>query len=430
MSWIESTSGSEPRPPSQPRVSENTSGPEETCFVPRSEIPSNSSPDQLLAAFVALAADINSSPSIHDNNALENLVNKDVGFSNIHTNLIGNGSSFTVRAWRLEAPDQSLVFKSVLPSDYKFTDKDERRRLEDVILELRTLSHPALTNQDNIVKLLGLGWETDSFEKGRKWPVLILEYADGGTLQDFLRNNQVAPRGKLKICQDIAYGLAALHDVGVIHGDVKPENILMFSHLSNNTERTWIAKLSDFGGAALEVSSKGLDILRTGTQPWNAPEWKTPMRPADMMKQDIYSFGLVAFSIAINGVDPFSSQAGIFSFPTDCVDVSRRNAYIQSLKQKDSHVLKKLTDAGHSDKINGIDGYLLELILNCTIQFASSLRSLEDAIRILADETGRVSSQVALKGWQRHPKSLHDELASHSITVSSRCPKISIDKWR
>jgi hypothetical protein len=47
-----------------------------TYFVPRSEAMTNASPDQLLALLVALAAEINSSDSIRDNNALEKVVNK------------------------------------------------------------------------------------------------------------------------------------------------------------------------------------------------------------------------------------------------------------------------------------------------------------------------------------------------------------------
>jgi hypothetical protein len=158
MDWLGGSSSNIPRPESPPRVSENTSfipGPANS--VPLSKLPTNASPDQLLALFVALAAEINSRPSIQNNNALENLVNKDIGISNIHTGFVGNGSSFSVRVWQLEEPNQSLVFKSAMPSDYKFTRRDEKRRLSDVILELRTLSHSALRDRENIVKLLGLG---------------------------------------------------------------------------------------------------------------------------------------------------------------------------------------------------------------------------------------------------------------------------------
>lgn len=302
-----------PRPEGPPRGSENASAePHRTNFVPRSEAPANAPTDQLLALLVALAAEINSSDSIRDNNALENVVNKDVGISNIHTAFVGNGSSFSVRAWRLGRPERSLVFKSAMPSDYKFTCRGERRRLADIILELRTLSHPALRGQKNIVELLGLGWETDSFEQGRKWPVLILEYADGGTLNSLLHREHISVQAKLRICHDVACGLTALHEVGVIHGDVKPQNILMFqSPPSSNTVTSWIAKLSDFGGAIMDVSDNGVDVLRTGTQPWNAPEWKTEMRTIDMKRTDIYSFGLVIWSIAADGVDPFVKSTEI-----------------------------------------------------------------------------------------------------------------------
>jgi serine/threonine protein kinase len=419
MDWMATSSNSIPRAESPPRLTETTSSePNPIHFVPQSEAPNNASPSQLLALFVALAAEINASPSIRDNNALENLVNKDVGLSNIHTAFVGNGSSFSVRVWRLEEPDQSLVFKSAMPSNHKFTHRDEKRRLADVILELRTLSHPALRGRENIVQLLGLGWETDSFEQGRKWPVLILEYAHGGTLKDFLQKSHVSSQAKLHICQDIACGLAALHDVGVIHGDVKPENVLMFQQNSTTgRDNSWVAKLGDFGGAVLDLAG-GSDILRTGTRPWNGPKWRKPLRPDDMMKTDIYSFGLVIFNIATDGIEFFSTKAGIFSFPANCVDLQERIMFLQNLKQDGSSFLAKLVEAGYSGRVRGMNGHLLEHLLGCTVQFVANLRSIEDVIATLEKETGRFAAPVPLKKWQRNPKTLADELVSRSETTS------------
>ena len=406
------TSSSGPRSESPPRGSENASvEPYQTYFVLRSEAPTNASPDQLLALFVALAAEINSSDSIRYSNVLENVVNKDVGISNIHTAFVGNGSSFSVRAWRLSRPERSLVFKSAMPSDYKFTYRDERRRLADIILELRALSHPALRGRKNIVELLGLGWETDSFEQGRKWPVLILEYADGGTLTNLLHREHISLQAKLRICHDIACGLMALHEVGVIHGDVKPQNILMFQDPSfSNAETSWIAKLSDFGGAIMDVSDNSVSVLRTGTQPWNAPEWKTEMQTIDMKRTDIYSFGLVIWSIAADGVDPFIKSTEIFSLPPNIVDIQARYKMIEVLKCDGSGFLAKLLEAGRSTFFSELNGQLVEQLLRLTVQCEPTLRDLEKATAILAEETGRSTVAPVLKQWQRQPKGLEDVL--------------------
>jgi serine/threonine protein kinase len=406
------TRSSGPRSESPPRGSENASAePHQTYFVPRSEAPTNASPDQLLALLVALAAEINSSDSIRDSNALENVVNKDVGISNIHTAFVGNGSSFSVRAWRFDRPERSLVFKSAMPSDYKFTHREERRRLADIILELRALSHPALRGQKNVVELLGLGWETDSFEQARKWPVLILEYADGGTLTDVLHREHISLQAKLRICHDIACGLTALHEVGIIHGDVKPQNILMFQGpSSSNAVKSWVAKLGDFGGAIMDASDNDMDVLRTGTQPWNAPEWKAEMRAIDMKRTDIYSFGLVIWSIAADGVDPFTKSTEIFSLPPDIVDTRARYKAIEVLKRDGSGFLAKILDAGHSNFFSELNGRLVERLLTLTVQSEPTLRDLEKVTAIVAEETGRSTVAPVLKQWQRQPQGLEDML--------------------
>lgn len=412
------TWGDAPRSESPPRGSENISGIsadvklDKPYFLPRSEAPINASPDQLLALFVALAAEVNSNNSIRDNNALENVVNKDVGISNIHTSFVGSGSSFSVRAWKLDRPQQSIIFKSAMPSNYKFTHRDERRRLTDVILELRALSHPALRGRENIVELLGLGWETDSFEQGRKWPVLILEYADGGTLKDLLHRDHLSRQAKLGICCDIAYGLTSLHEVGIIHGDIKPQNILIFQGSSSQDARTsWIAKLSDFGGAIMDVSDGRRDLLRTGTHPWNAPEWKTEMQPSDMKQTDVYSFGLVIWNIAADGVDPFIESTKIFNLPPNLVDIQARYRMIEHLKLDAAKFLASLLEAGRLF-FSELGGGIMEKLLTLTIQRDPQLRNLNLVVENLAGETGRDQPNIALQQWQKRPRGLEDVLVS------------------
>jgi hypothetical protein len=104
-------------------------------ILPASEIPLNASSDQLFSLFVGLAAIVHIPKILVESNSLENLVNKDVGASNLHLRYVGSGASFTVRASRHEYPARSLVLKSALPSDHRFTGRDEKRRLFDIILD-------------------------------------------------------------------------------------------------------------------------------------------------------------------------------------------------------------------------------------------------------------------------------------------------------
>lgn len=61
---------------------------------------------------------------------------------------------------------------------------DHRRALSSVLMELRALTHPPLLHHPNIVNFLGLAWGSNPFNHLHKLPVLVVEYAEHGTLSD------------------------------------------------------------------------------------------------------------------------------------------------------------------------------------------------------------------------------------------------------
>ncbi|KAJ9143934.1 hypothetical protein NKR19_g6660 [Coniochaeta hoffmannii] len=104
-------------------------------------------------------------------------------------------------------------------------------------------------------------------------------------------------QSRLEFCRDIAEGLYALHLCGVVHGDVKPENILVFPR--EGKRDAFMVKLTDFGHSVLEQD--GLDALPAFTPLWCAPEatQRASMTFQDMVATDCYSYGFVVLSILI-----------------------------------------------------------------------------------------------------------------------------------
>lgn len=112
------------------------------------------------------------------------------------------------------------------------------------MMELHILMHEPLRIHENIVKLAGFSWTRDKGNPNFISPVLQMEYAMYGTLADVQAGGKpLSYTIKTKLYWDVAKGLGTLHAVGIVHGDVKSENVLIFV----GEDGYAIAKVCDFG---------------------------------------------------------------------------------------------------------------------------------------------------------------------------------------
>ncbi|MET8362921.1 protein kinase [Micromonospora sp. NPDC005194] len=119
-------------------------------------------------------------------------------------------------------------------------------------------------------------------------PELALEFVPGGDLRDFLRVDRADQARKLTILTQVASGLAFLHDNNVIHGDLKPENVLLDANLN--------AKLSDFGLArSVGPSQQSSPVALGGTLPYMAPETVAGTMPDE--RSDSFALGVLSFEL-------------------------------------------------------------------------------------------------------------------------------------
>ncbi|WYZ46831.1 hypothetical protein EsH8_IX_001056 [Colletotrichum jinshuiense] len=187
----------------------------------------------------------------------------------------------------------------------------------DAATELQILRHPPLKRHENIIKLLAVMYhdtKEDTTTGLRILPALVLEYAEYGSLKAY----QEAGGGQsfsdqIQIAMDTAKGLKALHDCGVIHGDVKPSNLLVCKHPT----KMFIVKLCDFG---FSISLE--DISPIGhSQRFCAPESYEGILQRGYVKQvDIYGYGLTLLSI-------FESGSYFYdSLPVENLDENMRKA--------------------------------------------------------------------------------------------------------
>lgn len=160
-----------------------------------------------------------------------------------------------------------------------------------------------MKGHQNIVQLIGIAWEKVNNVEAQ--PVLVLEYAHLGSLQSLLSSDQGQALGfqqKRELCLDIAQGMAHVHVMGMVWGDCKPNNVLLFP----NEHRVGGlgAKLSDFGLCESQPDS-GTRFCGI-SRPWAAPEADPNGVQAAggfecLARAEIYSFGMVLWALVMDG---------------------------------------------------------------------------------------------------------------------------------
>jgi hypothetical protein len=145
---------------------------------------------------------------------------------------------------------------------------------------------------ENIVQVIDYGLMLD----GR--PFMVMELVDGTSLDDLLaREHSLPPLQALQIAREVALGLAAAHQRGAVHLDLKPANV-MLTHATDTVHSR--VKLIDFG-ASVQVGAVGEE----GTPAYMSPEHACG-EPIDV-RSDLYSLGVVLFEM-LGGCLPFEGD--------------------------------------------------------------------------------------------------------------------------
>lgn len=196
---------------------------------------------------------------------------------------LGSGAHSSIFHIRRDADGKEYALKTV-PID----SKDDLKFLEQAKHEYRVgqmLSHP------NVVKVYGL--ETDAgWFSGPKKARLLIEYVPGQTL-DKLPLMRMAKL--LRVCERIADALTHMHKQGVLHADMKPNNLI----LSRGTH----VKVLDFGLAWIKGEPK--DRVQ-GTPEYMAPE--TGSHKLINERTDIYNFGATMYRLATLQLPPLAIE--------------------------------------------------------------------------------------------------------------------------
>lgn len=132
---------------------------------------------------------------------------------------------------------------------------------------------------------------------------IVMDLVAGGTLRDQLvASGPILPAEVARIGSGIAHALHDVHVAGIVHRDVKPENVLMDAAMPVRTP-----KLTDFGVSKMTSGSKvGRSTLLAGTPQYVAPEIADGREVTTAA--DLYSLGIVLYELCC-GVTPFASDS-------------------------------------------------------------------------------------------------------------------------
>lgn len=280
--------------------------------------------------------------------------------------LLGAGGMGAVYLARDLILDRDVAIKFIAPD--RAADASARRRLIREARAAAALDHPNICAVHDVIV------EPD----GRA--CIVMQYVEGETLEAILRRGPLDVRLALSLATDLASGLAAAHGRGVVHRDLKPQNIIV------TTERH--AKLLDFGIARQRELTPDADDATTtslttpglivGTPAYMSPE-QAQQLPLDG-RTDLFSLGAVLFECltgrrAFAGETPLKLAAQVLQHDPPPVSTLR-----PELSEQHDELVRRLLAKHPDDRFR-------------------SAEELLGALRVVQPDTGRLTSGA---GPRRH----------------------------
>jgi serine/threonine protein kinase len=173
--------------------------------------------------------------------------------------------------------DVALKF---LPESSRYEEKARARLLREA-RALARISHPSICNIRDFMDHDG----TD---------ILVMEFVDGTTLSRRVSDGPFPEREALRLGIELAEGLGAAHDAGVLHLDLKPANIALLSDGRLKILDFGLAKLTTGDDLSKSISTTD-SVTVKGTLPYIAPEILKGAKPD--VKSDLYSAGCVLYEM-------------------------------------------------------------------------------------------------------------------------------------
>jgi hypothetical protein len=200
---------------------------------------------------------------------------------------LGKGGMGIVYKARQIAFDRLVAIKMIRSA--AFAGPEEVARFHTEARAVGRLDHP------HVVRVFTFGQEQDG-------PYFVMEYLSGGSLTQLLEEQPLDMRRAVELVRQVALGVQAAHDAGILHRDLKPANVLLDSEGK--------ARVADFGLAKLLDGDAGQTISAAimGTPAYMAPEQAAGLVRSVGPATDVWALGVILYE-CLTGKVPFKGAA-------------------------------------------------------------------------------------------------------------------------
>ena len=242
--------------------------------------------------------------------------------------VLSKGTNSIIYIGRKIKNNEKIVIKKL-----EITNKTTTLQMQEIATETTISNFLKNKESDNIVKIIDI---IENFDN----TYIIMEYYEGGNLLDLMINKKI---DNIKIYfNQILNGINFLNDNNIVHGDIKPENILLTNDKKN-------IKICDFGFSK-KINNKDKNLLVRGSPLYMPPELLN--NNYNMFQSDIWALGMILYEM-IFGYHPLKKCKDINDLKIEILELNKKinNHDINNIDKSCIELLKRMLDVNIDNRI-------------------------------------------------------------------------------
>ena len=341
----------------------------------------------------------------------QTLVGQQIGRYRV-LSLLGTGGMGEVYLAQDSRLGRKVAIK-ILPASFT-KDQERVRRFEQEARAASRLSHP------NICVIHEVG-ETDD---GRHY--ITMEYIDGVTLRQRMTNLQMRLAEALDIAIQVASGLSAAHQAGIVHRDVKPENIMLRTDSYIKVLDFGLAKLTEKRQISADTESPAIAAVKTdagvvmGTASYMAPEQARGLEVD--ARTDIWSLGAALYEM-VAGRAPFegatTSDVIVSILEREPLPLEHHRSGVPTELQK---IVSKALSKNREDRYQTVEELVIDLkSLKRELEYGSRNETADGLAKRTSRQASRLlsSAEYLISGIKQHQKAVGLAAATLIIAIAA-----------